>query len=71
MTRPLKSGQRLDNLDSQHCMDVYGPSLTRCVGGRLRVDGFICPHCSSDNPENSCHRPSDSGRASTPKEPKK
>jgi hypothetical protein len=31
--------------------------LTRCIGGRLQNDGFVCPHCSSYNPDNQCNSP--------------
>lgn len=33
--------------------------LTRCVGGRLRVSGYVCTHdgCTSDNPSNYCQAP--------------
>ena len=62
MPKPLKSGNRLDNRDWHQCMDTYGPSLSRCAGGRLVVDGFVCPHCTSSDPSIDCHRPSDEGR---------
>lgn len=31
--------------------------LKRCIGGRLQNDGFVCPHCSSFEPESTCSAP--------------
>lgn len=52
-----KRSEAQDTRDKNHCLDVYGPSLRRCKGGRLVVDGFICPHCDSDNPSSECAKP--------------
>lgn len=32
-------------------------SMKRCVGGRLQNDGYVCPHCSSFEPETYCSAP--------------
>ena len=46
-----------DTRDRNRCMNIYGPILTRCFGGRIVVDGFNCPHCDSADPPNECHIP--------------
>lgn len=57
--KKLKSGTRLDEKDRKACLDIYGPILSRCAGGRIIVPGYICPHCDSENPKTKCHKPSD------------
>lgn len=37
-------------------MSNYGPTLSRCSGGRLQVRGYICPHCDSDD-TSDCQAP--------------
>lgn len=41
--------------DYRHCMNHYGPSLSRCAGGRLIVPLYVCPHCNSSDPRGTCH----------------
>lgn len=55
--KTVKAGDRRDALDARACMEVYGPSLILCAGGRLVVNGYVCPHCNSDNPPTECNQP--------------
>jgi len=49
--------ERQDRRDERHCMEIYGPELVRCAGGRLIVDGYVCPHCGSLDPHRECKKP--------------
>ena len=42
--------------DIERCAVTHLP-LTQCAGGRIIVDGFICPHCGSIKPKVECHAP--------------
>ena len=46
-----------DDRDYARCMSRYGPSLDRCAGGRQIVPGYVCPHCGSKNPKETCESP--------------
>lgn len=50
-----------DTMDKNRVLSKYGPSMDRCVGGRLIVVGFICPHCPSNLPGAYCEAPASSG----------
>ena len=43
--------------DYIRCMDVYGPMITSCKGGRVVVKGYACPHCNSTDPPRRCDEP--------------
>ena len=57
--KPIK--YRSDNADTLRCYAAHGPTLKRCVGGRLVVDGYICPHCGSNSPDTECKSPNTAG----------
>lgn len=40
--------------DQLACLGEVG-YLVRCVGGRAVNEGYICPHCGSDNPDDTCN----------------
>lgn len=42
--------------DIERCALVHLP-LTMCEGGRVVIEGFICPHCDSTHPKSRCNAP--------------
>lgn len=46
-----------EQADWIRCMEIYGPPVVVCAGGRLVVSGYICPHCGSESPNTNCLRP--------------
>jgi hypothetical protein len=44
---------RQDALDRARVLDAYG-NTRRCIGGRIVQEGYTCPHCSSNDPTNTC-----------------
>ena len=53
----ITASQAQDNRDKAKICEVYGPLITRCAGRRLVADGYICPHCESDDPKSYCRSP--------------
>lgn len=53
MPKPYTS----DNADRERIASVYGPTLGRCVGNRLILSGYTCPHCGASNPQEVCGAP--------------
>ncbi len=46
-----------DIKDKLRALDDYGPTLVRCNGGRIIVQGYVCPHCHSVDPSKECDLP--------------
>lgn len=45
-----------DFRDVSACFSFLGGG-TRCKGGRIVVDGYVCPHCGSYEPKTYCSAP--------------
>lgn len=53
----MEKTEKTELQDYRRVMDTYGPSLTRCAGGRIVSPTYVCVHCDSDNPHEFCGAP--------------
>ena len=44
-----RASEALDRDDMVRLMHDYGPTISRCVCGRLRVSGFVCDICGESD----------------------
>ena len=48
--------EQSDLRDEAACARAY-LNLTRCLGGRIVVKEFVCPHCDKDHTAEECGEP--------------